>query len=103
MKIDITGVTDQNGQSVKIMLYNIIKRFEEDLKNHIPKLQEFNLIIERQTSLLSRNYYGNVQCIHTLCQEEKFLHLFLYYRSELSWETIERELVLQLKHLLKTY
>jgi hypothetical protein len=103
MKIGITGVAGPNGQSAKITLYNIIKRFEEDLKSHIPKLQEFNLILEKRTLSLPGNCCGNMQCIHTLCIEEKFLKLCLYYRNEPSCETIEKELVLQLKYLLKTY
>ncbi|SCY88099.1 hypothetical protein [Flavobacterium caeni] len=83
-------------------LYNIIKRSEEDLLNHIPNLQEISVDVARITSSIASNLYG-VITKHTLVDDESQLHISVKYRTDPTPEQIAKGVTQELKHIKEKY
>lgn len=102
MKITVTGFAASDSEQSNILLFNTIKRFEEDFVRRMPHLKEFGFFAEQQIS--SVNYStGNVQYNHILNENETSLMLTCYYRLTPTIETMTRDLAAQLKLLLQFY
>lgn len=102
MKITVTGFVASDSVQSNIILFNTIKRFEEDFIRRIPQLKEFGFIAEQQ--ICTVNYStGNVQYNHVLNENETSLLLTCYYRVTPTIETMTRDLSAQLKSLLMYY
>lgn len=85
----------------RTMLYNTIKRAQEDIVRRIPKLETFKLSLIQDDSFGMES--GNVKGTHILTHDERVLILTLSYRSDVSIETILKGLTKQIGVLKKIY
>ncbi len=100
MKVVIN--TNSESKDYYTDLYNIVKRSEEDLRNHIPNLREISVDIARVTSNIASNLYG-VITKHSLGEDESQLIISVKYRTNPTPEQITKGVTQEIKHIKEKY
>jgi len=102
MTININGLPDiSNVRESKIVFYNTVKRYEEDLLRRIPCLQQCDILIMQARQI--KYSPDNLWCFHKLAPDESTLKLNFYYRHTPTMDHLLKEVTTQLKTLLSEY
>lgn len=82
------------------LFYNAVKRNEEDLLNHIPTLEIFNLVVRPCANAATTLA---VSADHILTHDESELTLNIWFRNACTHQRILKEVSIQILCLKKLY
>ena len=98
MKITINQFICSDGSIEDVILYNTIKRYQEDLLRRVPHLNEFVLVIKLQDTY---GYLpGNLRYSYQLDESEIHLKVTCAYRTTATVHLMNTELKNYLSNLL---